>query len=296
MEARPAPRPTFRIGDIEGAVLSGGDYWLDAGTMFGIIPKVIWEKLVQPDARNRARLATRCLLVRTAGRRILIETGCGGKWAPRERSWHDFEEGEPIVHALAREGLEPGDIDAIVLTHLHFDHAGGLTRLVRGRPVPVFPRAFVYVQRGEFEDAVTNVATMRRSYLPENFLPIQDAGLLRLVEGDVDVVPGVRTMVTGGHTRRHQAVLLVSGPNVGIFPGDIVPTRHHARPSVQVAYDLFPYDTMNRKQEIFRIARDRRWIVFLAHDPDVASGTVRLDERGSFEIEPIGVKRPRHRR
>lgn len=280
---RAAPR-TIRVGGIEAAILSGGRYRIDGGGMFGIVPKAIWERRAPPDARNRILLETNCLLVRAGGKRVLVDAGSGDKWGPKERDLYAFEPGDPLAGSLAAAGVEPSDVDAVVVSHLHFDHAGGLTRNAAGAIVPSFPRAEVFVQRGELDDAEAGYGTMRRSYLPENWRPIRDAGLLRPVEGDAEILPGIRAVVTGGHTRWHQAVLLHDGPEAAIYLGDLVPTRHHFRAPWNMAYDLEPAWTMARKLELLKIAKARGWTVFLDHDPEEPVGSVAADAEGEFAL------------
>jgi glyoxylase-like metal-dependent hydrolase (beta-lactamase superfamily II) len=282
----------IRLGDIELTIVSGGRFKLDGGAMFGIIPKPLWERVTVPDERNRIPLATNCVLVRAGGRTALIDTGLGAKWGERERDIFGIE-GGTIVDALAAVGVTPEQVDMVIYSHLHLDHAGGGTEwadgLVHPRQAdslpharPTFPRARYVAQRGEWEDAVANRSTMKVTYRSENLLPLQEAGLLDVVEGDVELLPGVRTLVTGGHTRFHQAITFASGGQRAIYLGDIVPTTRHLRPAYNMAYDLDPYQTMQRKLELLDRACDEGWLAIWDHDPDHALRRVVRGQRGEF--------------
>lgn len=289
----------IRLGEIELTIVSGGRFRLDGGAMFGIIPKPLWERLVTPDERNRIPMATNCVLVRTAGRTALIDTGLGTKWATRERDLFALE-GGTIVDSLAEVGVAPDAVDMVLYSHLHLDHAGGGTAWAPRDPDdsqadrsprvarPVFPRARYVAQRGEWEDALANHSTMKVTYLPENLHPLQEASVLDLVEGDVEVLPGTRTLVTGGHTRFHQAITFSSGGQNAIYLGDIVPTIRHLRPPYNMAYDLDPYQTMERKRELLERACEEEWLVLWDHDPEIAVGRISRDTRGDLVAIPLG--------
>ncbi|MDE2845179.1 MAG: MBL fold metallo-hydrolase, partial [Gemmatimonadota bacterium] len=191
---------------MELSVVSGGVFKLDGGSMFGIVPKPLWEKVCRPDEKNRITNDTNCLLIRKDGRLILVDTGYGDKMTDRDRGIYGMS-GPTILGSLSARGVSAGDIDLVVLSHLHFDHAGGATRLdEEGRAVPAFPNAQYVVQKGEWEDALNDYGTMKTTYRSENYKPLMDRGVLTLVEGDVEIEDGIRVEVTGGHTRYHQLV------------------------------------------------------------------------------------------
>jgi glyoxylase-like metal-dependent hydrolase (beta-lactamase superfamily II) len=285
----------IRLGDIEITTLSGGRFKLDGGAMFGIIPKPLWERVAPPDERNRIPLATNCALLRVAGKTALIDTGLGTKLDARERDIFGMDDGPTILDSLTAAGVAPDEIDMVIYTHLHLDHAGGGTvgALSGGGASsappfrPVFPRARYVVQRGEWEDALANRSTMKVTYRPENLLPLQEAGLLELVEGNVELLPGVRTLVTGGHTRFHQAITLESAGRRAIYCGDIVPTTRHLRAPYNMAYDLDPYQTMRQKTALLERACDEGWLVLWDHDPALPVGRIIRDKRGEFMAAPL---------
>jgi glyoxylase-like metal-dependent hydrolase (beta-lactamase superfamily II) len=192
-----------------------------------------------------------------------------------------------VVASLARHGLAPEDVDTLIYTHLHFDHAGGATRLDEdGRPVPVFPRARHIVQRSEMDDALNATERSRASYLPDNWEPIRGAGLLDVIDGEIEPVPGVRTVLMKGHVRCLTGVLIESGDERAFYPSDNMPTSAHVPVPWVMAYDLYPMDTVASKQEFLPRAVDEGWTVVFEHDPEV--GAVKLHRDGRhFALETV---------
>lgn len=247
-------------------LLRAGGFRLDGGGMFGVIPKGIWSTWSAPDAENRIELATNCLLLEDGSRRVLVETGYGDKWSAKERSLYLLEQ-RTVLDALTEIGVGPEEIDAVVVTHLHFDHAAGLTRqAAEGRAEPVFPKAEIFVQRREWEDALANRSTMTRTYLPTHLEPIRDR--VRLIDGPGEPLPGIAVRPLVGHTWGQQGVLVrdESG-GVVAFPGDVLPTRHHAHPSASMGYDMLPYENMLSKRALLAEAADGGWTLILDHEP-----------------------------
>lgn len=277
-------------------VLRAGAFKLDGGAMFGMIPRPIWEKAVAPDERHRIPLNANCLLLEGHGLRVLVEAGIGDKQGPKQREIYAMES-RTIVDALREVGVEPGQIDAVVLSHLHFDHAGAMTRFdASGAPVSTFPRAEVFSQRQEWEDALANRSTMHSTYLREHLDPI--ARQVRLIEGvaGLERVPGARTALPGvrvepmpGHTFGQQAVLFEDerGRTVA-FPGDLMPTIHHAGLPYNMAYDQLPYENMLRKKAFLERASGEGWIVVLDHEPGhPVVRVVRAEKPGAYTLEPV---------
>ena len=197
------------MGHFSLHTLSDGFFGLDGGAMFGVIPKLLWEKRNPPDPKNRIKLALRSLLIVTASERILVDTGVGRKYGPKFSDMFNVDDSDNLLDSLKRAGFNPDDVTLVVQTHLHFDHCGWATRLNdRGRPVPTFPKARYIVQAWEWQDAVTPNRRTKGSYRSDDFLPLQEAGQLELVDGDTELVPGVRLVRTGGHTRGHQIVIV----------------------------------------------------------------------------------------
>ena len=275
----------MKLGQIELHPLSDGLFGLDGGAMFGVVPRVLWQKRNPPDSNNRIRLALRPLLVLTGDERILIDTGVGDKYGPEFDGMFNVDHSDNLDASLARLDLEPGDITTVVLTHLHFDHAGGATKLNdSGEPVPRFPNARYVVQEMEWHDATHPNRRTRGSYRNDDFLPLEAAGRLELVDGDTELVPGVKLLRTGGHTRGHQVVLIESDGRTAVYWADLVPTCSHVNVLYIMGYDLFPLDTMKQKEELIARAAAEEWLCVFEHDPDVAVGRIR-ESNGRYLTE-----------
>jgi len=280
----------MHIGDMEIRYLDGGNFWLDGGAMFGVVPKVFWEKKSPPGDRNRIKLRANSLLVQAHGKTIVIETGNGTKWDPKMRGIYGVQEGDPLLDSLAAQGVQPSDVDLVINTHLHFDHAGGNTRIENDRAVPAFPRARYVVQRAELEHAAAPTERDRASYFPENFLPITQAGLWDLSIGDQPILPGISVAPIPGHNADIQAILLTGGGKTLAFVADLLPTRHHIPLPWIMAYDLYPMRTLETKRSWLPRMANENWIVVFGHDPDVAAATF-YDRDGKIEIEPVDLNR-----
>ena len=280
----------MRLGDIEIRYLDGGNFSLDGGAMFGVVPKVFWDKKSPPDEKNRIRLRANSLLVRAHGKTIVIETGNGTKWDPKQRAIYNVQEGDPLVDSLAENGVQPHEVDLVINTHLHFDHAGGNTRIENGRAVPAFSRARYIVQRAEVEHASAPSERDRASYFPENFQPITDAGLWDFVDGDTQILPGISVAGIPGHNANIQAVLLTGGGKTLAFVADLLPTRHHIPLPWIMAYDLYPLQTLETKRKWLPRMVKENWMVVFGHDPDVAAATLHGRD-GKIEFEPVDLNR-----
>jgi methylmalonyl-CoA epimerase len=278
-----APVTRYTLGDLELISLSDGFFRLDGGSMFGVIPKAMWSQKTPPDARNRIRLAMRPLLVRGA-RTMIIDAGMGDKENEKFHEIYGVERSRHLDHALADAGLAPEDIDIVLASHLHFDHAGGFTvRDALGRVRPRFPRAQYIVRRGEWEDATHPNVRTRASYLLDNYVPLADAGVLQLVDDDVTIMPGVRVRRTGGHTQHHQMILIESGGKTAAFVADLIPTTAHLPDVWVMGYDLYPLDTMASKRQFAKEAIEKEILVFFEHDPVVAAGYLK-EENGKRTV------------
>lgn len=263
--------PTLHIAGWTLRTLETGYLWLDGGSMFGSVPKPLWSRLHPPDERNRIRLAMRCLLLEGHGRRVLVDDGIGTKFPPKLADIYRIEhDTQTLEGSLAAHGLGVGDVTDLVLTHLHFDHAGGSTRREGDRLVPRLPNARVYVQRRNWENALAPNLRERASYLPENFAPLEEAGRVERWDGPQSPWPGVTLFTADGHTRGQQLVR-VSGPEGTVyFVADLIPTAAHVRIPFVMGYDVAAIETMAEKRALLeRASRERAWIC-LEHDPVVA--------------------------
>ncbi len=278
----------MKLGDATLSMVNGGDFRLDGGAMHGVVPKTIWSRLVSCDDKNRVTYSTNCLLVDIGGQRILVETGNGDKFPAKEKDIYGIDHDRSAAVALRELGVEPESIDWVIMTHLHFDHSGGATVRRGGELAPVFPRARHVVQRREWEAAEHPHERNRASYLDENFAPLAAAGLIHQVEGEAEIVPGVRVMPTPGHTPGHQSVLIDgggSGPESrALFLGDVVPTSVHVRLPFIMAYDLDVEGTLASKKKLIARAIEERWIVLWGHDRQ-HGGVLALDGKGQPTVE-----------
>lgn len=276
----------MKIGQIKVTALSAGQVSLDGGAMFGVVPKGIWSRLIQPDEQNRIRLDLRCLLVETPEETVLIETGFGGKVTERLREIYALEEEPGLTAELERAGKTPADIDRVILTHLHQDHAGGATVSNGQAYVPAFPNARYVIQTGEWHDAREADGQTANAYRREEVLdPLERSGQVDFVDGDADLGDGIRLVVTPGHTRAHQSVVIEDGGDTLFFVGDLVPTASHLKPIYVMAYDLYPRETFFNKERFLERAVEEQWWVVWPHDPSIVWGKVVRDEKGSYVVE-----------
>ena len=281
----PSPVRRFAMGDLELISLSDGFFRLDGGAMFGVVPKTLWARKAPSDDRNRITLAMRPLVVRGA-RTMIIDAGVGGKDNERFQDIYGIDRSRSLDDTLAAAGIAPEDIDLVVATHLHFDHAGGFTvRDAGGRLRPAFPRAKYVVRRGEWEDATHPHARNRASYIADNFQPLADAGVLLLVDEDQTIMPGVKVRRTGGHTMHHQMVTIESGGRLAAFVADLMPTTAHVADAWVMGFDLYPVETLTAKQRFVAEAMARETLVFFEHDPDLAAGYIR-EINGTRMVQP----------
>jgi glyoxylase-like metal-dependent hydrolase (beta-lactamase superfamily II) len=289
---------TLQLGDFRIHALDGGAQRLDGGAMFGVVPKPLWEKRIPADERNRIPLALRCLLVETPDALVLIDNGAGNKESEKFTGIYGIDNMasdaarfptriEEALHAL---GYSADDVDVMLDTHLHFDHAGGNTRRNEAGVIELsYPRARYVVQRGEFEWAHIRNERVQASYLAHNFDPVAEAGRFDLIGGDVEVVPGIRTLRTPGHTPHHQSVVIESAGATACFLGDVIPTSAHLPLPWIMGYDVEPLVTLESKRTLLARARAEDWLLVFEHDPVVAWGRLDPgDERPALAVMPGG--------
>lgn len=268
--------------------LRAGSFHLDGGGMFGLVPKVLWSKLTAPDDLNRIPLQTNCYFLDDGSKKILIETGFGDKWTDKQRGFYDLQR-RTIADALREIDIPPETIDHVVVSHLHFDHAAGLTRFNdEGEPVPVFPGAKIHVQKKEWDDARADKTTMSQSYLESHLAPIADQVVLH--EGETEIFPGAGLSVhpAPGHTWGQQAIRFADDQGVLVFPGDVMPTANHIGLAFNMGYDMEPYTNMLTKRRLLDDASRRGWRLTLAHEPGDAVVRVEPDPRkpDQFRLTP----------
>ncbi len=255
----------FTLGDFELSIFSDGDYYLDGGAFFGVVPKMLWQRRMQADEKNRVAVGMNSLLVRTGTHTVLIETGMGNKLG--EKMSEIYCPKSQLLDNLSAGGVAPEDIDTVINTHLHFDHCGWNTLRKNGRGVPTFPKATYYVQEVEWQHGRKQLERDRVSYISENYDPLVESGQMRLLRGDREIVPGISVQVFPGHTRNMQAVMIQSGGKKACYISDLIPTTAHLDLTWVMAYDLFPLETIESRKRFYQAAIPEKWLVVFTHDP-----------------------------
>jgi glyoxylase-like metal-dependent hydrolase (beta-lactamase superfamily II) len=262
--------PSLTIGPYRVHFLSGGRFRLDGGAMFGVVPKVLWNRAAPADERNRIRMRMTCLLLEGNGQKILVDAGSGTKDDPKFRDIYAIEGSEGLTQDLAALGVKPEDVNAVALTHLHFDHCGGgTTRGADGVVRPTFPNATYFVRRQEWEDAHHANERNRASYISDNYDPLQKAGQLILHDTDLEILPAVWMKNLPGHTLGHQGCFFDIPGERALYTVDLVPTAAHLPLVYIMGYDLYPMTTLETKRAILRQATSEGWLFLFEHDPDL---------------------------
>ncbi len=267
----------LKIGPYQVCPLPTGIFGLDGGAMFGTVPKVLWEKSNPADSKNRIQMEARGLLLKSPERNVIIDCGNGADFTAKygEKLGAKFAEmyniddkGPSLEKSLRHHGLSPDDIDEVILTHFHFDHAGGGTTEKGGQIVPRFPKATYYVQKKNLETAEKPNLRERASYFPANFKPLLESGKLKLLDGEKEnLLPGISVYISNGHTQAQQIVKVTDGEVSLLYCGDVVPTSSHVRIPWLMGYDLNPLLLMEEKTKYLGMAADQSWFLFFEHDP-----------------------------
>lgn len=280
----------MQFGDFELFSISDGTFRLDGGAMFGVVPKVLWERTNPADERNRILLGLNCLLIKSQVDLILVDTGIGDLYDEKFASMFEIHRpGGGLMGGLAALGYKPADITKVILTHLHFDHSGGnCVRVEKGELGPAFPNATYYFQQGELEYAKHPDPRSRGSYLSQNWEAVAASGQLTLMSGDREIVPGVSVQVTGGHTRDHQIVKIESDGKVACFLADLAPTSSHLKTPYVMGYDLYPNTTMQMKEKVLKQALAENWLLLFEHAPNLKAGYL-IEKEGKLQIEKVEI-------
>ena len=278
--ARSADSPiSTTIGDFELTALSDGNYFLDGGGFFGVIPKTLWSRKVTSDDKNRVVSGLNSILVRTGEKNILIETGIGNKLS--EKMVEIFGQPAKLLESLSAAGISPDQIDIVINTHLHFDHCGWNTIRQNDTIKPTFPKATYYVQDGEWEHAHEGQRDSV-SYLHENYDPLVESGQMKLLRGNQEIVPGISVEVFPGHTRDMQAVLIQSGGKTACYISDLIPTSSHLDLNWVMAFDLYPLQTIESRKRYYARAIPENWLTMFTHDPEVPWAHVEKNPSGKI--------------
>jgi len=273
------------VGDFELTMFSDGNYWLDGGPAFGIIPKSMWLRKTACDEDNRIFLGLNSLLVRGGRQTVLIETGIGNKFGEHVRAI--FEPESRLIPNLTAAGVAPDSIDIVINTHLHFDHCGWNTVIHDGRVVPTFPRATYYAPEGEWQHGQKQYLRDRVSYISDNYNPLLENGQMKLVKDDREIIPGISVRTIPGHTRYMQVVMIESQGQRACYVSDLIPTAMHLDLLWLMAYDLFPMEAIANKKRLYDEAIPGRWLLIFTHDPATPWGYVKQKEKGKYVVEPV---------
>ena len=278
----------MKIGPYEIQAIETGRFALDGGAMFGVVPYVFWSKTNPPDDRMRITLAARCLLIRGNGKIILVDDGNGTKFNDKLRDIYRLDTSRSdLLSSLRNKGVDPSEVTDVILTHLHFDHAGGSTTRANGALVPTFPNAKYYVQQKHWEQALAPTEKDRASFMVDDYRPLREHGVLEFVDGEFEIFPGIELLVCNGHTAAQQLPKISDGKTTLLFCCDLIPTASHVPFPYVMAYDLRPLVTIEEKKRVIPRAAEEQWLLFLEHDPDTEVITVKTGEKGFV----VGQKR-----
>ncbi len=280
-------KKSLNIGPYELIELPTGLFALDGGAMFGTVPKVLWEKTNPPDEKNRIPMEARALCLKSKDRIIVIDTGNGSdfvekygeKLGPKFAEMYGADPEKGLIKALQKNGISPDQITDVILTHLHFDHAGGATRALNGKIVPTFPNAKYYVQNKNLQTARNPNIREKASYLAPNFEPLLEHNVLELLDGPVqNMFPSVDLLISNGHTQAQQ-IVRVSDSQTGLFYcADVIATSSHVRSAWVMGYDLFPLLVIEEKQRLLKEAFEKGYYLYYEHDPYCAYSSVESDK------------------
>ena len=275
----------MKFGELELFVVSDGTFRLDGGAMFGTIPKVLWERTNPADDRNRILMGLNCLLIRTPTENILVDTGLGNAYDEKFAFLYDVDKSQTeLLRSLAAAGIQAADISKVILTHLHFDHAGGnCFQEGNGEFKPTFPNAVYYINQGELAYAKDPDPRSSPSYLPHTWEPLEKRGQVALTSGDEEIASGVTVLPAPGHTPNHQIVTVRSGEMTACFLADLAPTPSHLKTHYVMGFDLDPLTTMKNKEPVLKQARAENWLLIFEHSSDIKVGYLTEDLR----IEPV---------
>ena len=288
------------LGDYRIEIIPDTEFRLDGGAMFGVVPRVLWEKVCPPDEYNRIKLNMNCLFVETPAEKILVETGIGEKWTEKQIVNYGIFRSRPFAETLfEKTGCRPEDITIVVNTHLHFDHAGGNTVLegeTRSggeeetedrRPIAQFPNARYFISRNEFEHAENPHERDRASYLKENWQPLVKSGQIELKPDEYEVVEGLTIQKIRGHSETMQTVCLRRGGCTLYEFADLIPTTAHLPMAWIMGYDLYPTETLEAKKRLIPQAIEENWICLFYHD--FTTPLCRLTERDG-KVQAVSIK------
>lgn len=277
----------MKIGNYDIHSIETGTFKLDGGSMFGIIPKVLWEKTNKADDRNRIKLSARCLLIIGNGKIILMDDGNGTKVTQKFIDIYELDTTNNLYSSLMKYNKKPSDITDVILSHLHFDHAGGSTIKENGILKPAFPNAIYHVQRTQWENALNPTERDKASYIPDDYMPLKDFGLLNLIDGDKEIFPQISVHVSNGHSPGLQLLKISDGNKTLFYAADLMPCTSHVPLPYIMGFDLNPLITLEDKKKFLKQAVEENWIIFFEHDPDTIAGKIKRTEKGYMFDSPV---------
>ena len=272
------------LGDFELTIVSDGIYHLDGGAFFGVIPKVMWEKKLRADEKNRVPSGLNSLVIRTGNQTILVETGIGSKLT--EKMIGIYGQPARLLENLHGGGISPDEVDIVINTHLHFDHCGWNTVRRGENAVATFPKAKYYVQEGEWQRAQKPAERDAISYISDNYNPLVESGQMQLLHGDQEIVPGISVQVFPGHTRDMQAVIISSGGRTACYISDLVPTAAHVPITWGMGFDLYPLEVISSRKRYYAKAVPEKWLTIFTHDATMPWAYLKSGANGKVEVEP----------
>jgi glyoxylase-like metal-dependent hydrolase (beta-lactamase superfamily II) len=276
----------MKIGEYKLYPVQTGLFKLDGGAMFGVVPKVLWSKTNPPDERNRIQMGMRSLLLVSDKKKIIVDNGVGYKLSQKLNDIYGVDHSKfTLENSLKEIGFTTNDITDVVLTHLHFDHAGGSTyRDQSGEIKLTFPNATYYLQNKQWEWANNPSERDKASFFPENFVPIQKAGHLKLLDGDYKFDEFITLPVVNGHTPGMELVIVKDDKKTLLYTADLFPTTSHLQPPYIMGYDLYPLTTLDEKKRYLPKIVKENWLLFFEHDAFTETARLKLTEKGySFE-------------
>jgi glyoxylase-like metal-dependent hydrolase (beta-lactamase superfamily II) len=282
----------MKIGNYQLHTIETGKMLLDGGAMFGVVPKIIWEKTNPADEKNRIDIALRTLLIIGEGKKILVDCGIGEKFSEKHQAMYGIDHSMfKLESSLNKYGISTGDITDLILTHLHFDHAGGATYLDKtsNQVKMVFPNARHYIQKTNLEHALEPNEKDRASYLKQDFEILQKSNKLVIISGEQELFPGIHLLISNGHTIGQQLIKITDGNNTLLYCGDLIPTSSHIPVPFVMSYDLQPLLSMQEKKEILYTAAIENWTLFYEHDPYMEASTVKQTEKGFALKEKVSL-------
>lgn len=277
----------MKLLDCQLDIISDGTLRLDGGAMFAVVPKTIWEKVAQPDEKNRILIGLNCLLIRTEKENILVDTGVGEKWTEKQMDIYAISHPPTILTSLAKLGLTANDISIVINTHLHFDHAGGNTKFnSKGQIVPTFPKAHYFVQKKEYLHACNPHERDRASYLAENWEVLLENNQLYFIDGTKEITKNITVFCVPGHNLDTQLVKITSQDTTVIFLADIIPTTAHLPVAWIMAYDLYPVELIEQKKRLLEEASSQNWVCIFEHDAKIPAGKI-IKSKNTYQVIPI---------